>query len=87
MEAIITSFRRGRHHAYPNHLIISIGGIETKEKAEKLVGKAVSWQSPGKEKKVINGEIRSSHGNKGALRVIFETGMPGQCLGQKVKIN
>lgn len=87
MEAIITSFRRGRHHTYPNHLIISVEGIDSREKAEKLVGKKVSWQSPGKEKKIIAGEVKAPHGNKGGLRVIFEKGMPGQCLSQKVKIN
>jgi len=56
----------------------------TKEAAEKLVDKKVTWKSPaGKE---INGRIASSHGNKGALRAIFETGMPGQAIGQKVVI-
>jgi ribosomal protein L35AE/L33A len=34
----------------------------------------------------MSGKVAASHGNSGAVRVIFETGMPGQALGQKVKI-
>lgn len=68
-------------------MIIGVEGVDSREKAEKLVGKIVSWFSPGKEKKEIKGEIRSAHGNSGAVRAIFETGMPGQSVGQKVKIN
>jgi large subunit ribosomal protein L35Ae len=65
-------------------MILIVASIDTKEAAEKLVDKKVTWKSPaGKE---INGRIASSHGNKGALRAIFETGMPGQAIGQKVVI-
>ena len=84
MEAIIVSFRRGKHTQYHNQMIIKPNDVDSKDKASELVGKSVSWKSPaGKE---IKGDIRSAHGNKGALRVIFETGMPGQSLGNKVKI-
>jgi len=30
--------------------------------------------------------VRSPHGNKGALRVLFERGMPGQAIGTKVEL-
>ena len=54
-----------------------------KEEATALVGKTVTWKSPaGKE---IKGEIRAAHGNKGAVRVLFETGMPGQAVGSTVE--
>ena len=32
------------------------------------------------------GVIKTTHGNKGCLRVHFEKGMPGQSLGTKVRI-
>jgi large subunit ribosomal protein L35Ae len=52
-----------------------------------LVGKKVEWHNPeGKDKKVISGKVSVAHGGKGALRVVFERGMPGQSLGTKVKI-
>lgn len=84
MEATIASFRGSRRKRSHNHMIIKIEGIETREKAQGLVGKKVTWTSPGK--KELKGTIRSAHGNKGAVRAIFETGMPGQCLGTETKI-
>ncbi|MDD5178105.1 MAG: 50S ribosomal protein L35ae [Candidatus Nanoarchaeia archaeon] len=84
MEAMINTFRMGRHTHQTNQMIISIKSIDNKEKAEKLVGKKVSWKSPkGTE---IKGEIRAIHGNNGALRVLFEKGMPGQAVGTKVEV-
>jgi len=54
------------------------------KKANALIGKKVVWSSPAK--KEIKGLVKSAHGCKGALRVLFEKGMPGQSIGQKVKI-
>ena len=86
MNGIIASFRGARRTRYTNHMIILVEGVDSKEKAEKLVGKLVTWTSPGKLKKEIKGKVASAHGNKGAVRVIFEKGMPGQSLSTKVKI-
>jgi|TARA_B100001971_G_C18167437_1_gene525058 large subunit ribosomal protein L35Ae len=84
MEGIIASFKRGKHVQTTNQMIVVVDSIKDKEKAADLVGKNVIWKSPaGKE---IKGVVRASHGNKGALRVLFETGMPGQSLGNKVKV-
>ena len=83
MEGIISNFRSARHHQNDRQMIIVVDGM-TKEKAQSLVGKKVVWKSPaGKE---INGEISAVHGNKGAVRAIFEKGMPGQAVNSKVKI-
>lgn len=83
MEGKIVNFRSARHHQYDTHMIIEVDGMD-KEKAASLVGKKVVWTSPaGKE---LKGEIKAVHGNSGAVRAIFETGMPGQAVGSKVKI-
>jgi len=67
-----------------NHIIVYPSDISNREKAAGLVGKQVVWKSPkGKE---INGKVASAHGNKGAVRVIFEKGLPGQSLSTKVEI-
>jgi large subunit ribosomal protein L35Ae len=66
-------------------MIIIVDGVDSKEKAAELVGKEVVWKSPaGKE---LKGKVASSHGNKGAIRALFDTGMPGQSLGKEVEIN
>ena len=84
MEGVIVSFRRGRHTQHHNQMVVSVNEIGNKEKATSLVGKNVVWKSPaGKE---IKGIVGAAHGNNGALRVLFESGMPGQSLGNKVKV-
>lgn len=83
MEAVIASFRRGRHTQTNNQMILKIEGLN-KKKAESMLGKIVVWKSPaGKE---IKGKISNLHGNSGALRAIFERGMPGQSLGTKAEV-
>jgi len=84
MEGVIKNFKRGRK-TYTGNQMIVYGLAKSKEEAGKLVGKKAVWKSPaGKE---INGEIRSAHGNKGAVRVLFSSGMPGQAIGSKVVIS
>ena len=84
MEGVIVNFRGSRRVKKGNHMIVEVNGFDDKEKAAKLVGKKVTWVSPGK--KQIIGKVASIHGNSGAIRIIFETGMPGQSIGQKVAI-
>jgi large subunit ribosomal protein L35Ae len=84
MEGTIVNFRRNRHTTSPTHMIIAVEGVDRKDKAAALVGKEVVWKSPAN--KEIKGKIASAHGNSGAVRAIFETGMPGQSLGTKVQI-
>ena len=84
MEGIISNFRSSRTRQHNNQMIIVIDSITTKEKAQSLVGKTAVWTSPAKRE--IKGSISSAHGNKGAVRAIFEKGMPGQSVGSKVKI-
>lgn len=84
MEGTIHSFRRGRKTVSGNHVIAIVKDTDNREKASKLVGKKAVWKSPaGKE---IKGVVKAAHGNKGALRILFEKGMPGQSIGEKVKI-
>jgi len=78
------NFRGGRHTHYGNQMIIIVDGVDSKEKANALIGKKITWSSPAK--KEIKGIVRSAHGSKGAVRVLFEKGMPGQSICQKVKI-
>ncbi len=80
----VIQFRRGRHTVHERHFLIEVEGVDTKEKAGKLVGKGVEWKSPAG--KIIKGKISSSHGNKGVVRAIFEKGLPGQAVTTSVEI-
>jgi len=86
MEGRISGFRGSFRRKRGNHMIIVVDGVTSKEKAQALVGKTVVWTAPGKDRKQLKGKIAAAHGNKGAIRAIFETGMPGQSLGEAVKI-
>ncbi len=84
MKAKIANFRRGRHTQKTNQMILYVEGVETIEAAKKLVGKTVVFKtSTGKE---IKGKVSNAHGNNGAVRVLFEKGMPGQAIGSDVEI-
>lgn len=84
MEGTIVNYRSSVHCQVQNQMVVVVQGVDSRKKAEELVGKKVIWASPAK--KEISGEVRSAHGNRGALRVLFERGMPGQAVGQNVKI-
>jgi large subunit ribosomal protein L35Ae len=86
MEARIVSFRRGKRTQYTNQMIVRVEGVETKEEATKLIKKGLVWRTPGKLSKEINGVIKTTHGNRGLVRVHFERGMPGQSLTSKVTL-
>ena len=85
MKGRIVNYRMGRQTQNPYQMIVKVEGVTSKEDAGKLKGKKVVWKTPsGKE---ISGKVAGSHGNKGALRVRFEKGMPGQAIGSEVSLS
>ena len=84
MEGTIVHFRGSRRVKRTNQMILQVPGVDDKEKAAKLVGKKVVWKTSAG--KPMTGQITNIHGNSGALRVRFDTGMPGQSIGQKVVV-
>ena len=65
-------------------MILLVDTVTSREKAKEMMSKKVVWTSPAGKK--IEGKVTNVHGNKGAMRVQFETGMPGQAIGHKVKV-
>jgi large subunit ribosomal protein L35Ae len=84
VNARIIQFRRGKRTMHEKHMLIEIEGIDSREKAQEYVGKDIEWTSPSK--KIISGKIAATHGGKGVVRAIFESGLPGQSIGTEVKI-
>ncbi|PIN73395.1 50S ribosomal protein L35ae [Candidatus Woesearchaeota archaeon CG10_big_fil_rev_8_21_14_0_10_45_16] len=83
MEATVMHFRQGRHHQNTGQMIIKVA--DTADAAAKVIGKEVVWTSPAGAE--IKGKISALHGRKGNVRAIFaEKGLPGQSLGQKIKV-
>lgn len=86
MAGTIVNFRGSYKRKKHNQMIVQLEKVDKREKAKELIGKKVVWISPGKEKKQIVGQISRAHGNKGAVSVVFEKGMPGQSLGTEVEV-
>jgi len=84
MKAVVVNYRRGRHTQNPHQMILKAEGVDTKEAAEKLKGRQAVWTSPAG--KQLTGTVLGAHGNKGALRARFETGLPGQAIGTPAEI-
>ena len=83
MEGTIVNYRRNSTGQTSNHLVVTVKDVDSRDKASKLVGKKVIYNTG---KKDIVGKINTIHGNSGALRAVFEQAIPGQALGKKVKI-
>ncbi len=84
MEGQLLHYRRGIRTFHGNQMILSVSSVESREKAKSMIGKKVTWTSPAGKK--LEGKVTNVHGNKGAMRVQFDTGMPGQAIGQKVLV-
>lgn len=84
MNGTIVNYKGGKHRQVTNQMIVVITTVKNREEATKLVGKTVTYNTGLKD---ITGEVRSAHGNSGAIRVLFQTGMPGQAIGKGVAIN
>jgi len=84
MEGIISNFRMSRHRTRHYQMIVKPAESHNLESAKQLIGSKVVWKSPaGKE---IAGAITKEHGRNGYVRVLFESGMPGQAISNKVEI-
>lgn len=83
MKGIIVQFRRSRHRIKEKHYLLDLG-VGSREEAKKMAGKVVSWKSPSG--KIISGKISDAHGNKGLVRAIFESGLPGQAITNEVEV-
>jgi len=84
-KGLVVQFRRSRNNYTPRHFLIEIKECDNREKAAKFIGKDVEWKSPAN--KSIKGKIAAAHGNKGVVRAIFDTGLPGQSIGTSVEIS
>ena len=83
MKGIVVQFRRSKRRIHERHYLLDVG-LTKREDAVKLAGKTVEWKSPAG--KVISGKISDAHGNKGIVRAIFESGLPGQAITTEVEV-
>jgi len=83
IKGIIKNYRQGVRTQYTNQIIVRIEEFD-KEKSKKLVGKKAVWLTASGKRLV--GKVAGVHGNKGAVRVRFDKGLPGQAIGTEITI-
>jgi len=83
MNGVIVNYRRGKRTMTGNQMVVEFEGIDSRAKASALMGKPVQWETPSKKR--IVGTISRLHGNKGAVIVRFNKGLPGQSIGTSVE--
>ena len=83
IKGVIKNYRQGVRTQYTNQIIVNIENYD-KEKSKKLVGKKAIWLTSSGKK--IIGKVASVHGNKGAVRIRFDKGLPGQAIGTEITI-
>ena len=80
---VIMNYRRGRHTQNTKHILLNFNFASYREAAP-TIGKEVEWISPAG--KILKGKIVALHGRNGVVRAIFTKGLPGEAIGQPVKI-
>lgn len=83
MKGIVVQFRRSRHRIKEKHYLLDLG-FQNRDEAKKAAGKLVAWKSSAG--KIIKGKVSDAHGNKGLVRAIFESGLPGQAMATPVEV-
>jgi large subunit ribosomal protein L35Ae len=79
----IVNYRIGIRTQMSRECLIQFTGVVSAAQAGQLIGQKVVWK--GENKKFI-GKIIGFHGKKGAVRVKFKKGVPGQALGTTVEL-
>ena len=79
---MIINYRLGRKTQYPRECLIKVLEVDPSD-SKQMIGWKVGW--PADDPKIY-GKIVGFHGRRGALRVRFKRGVPGQALNSRVKI-
>lgn len=82
------SHRRGQRRLHPTQALLKIDNVHSKEQAAAYLNNAVLfyYTRPDGEAVYNNGYIKAVHGNKGAVRAIFERNLAPKAQGQRVFI-
>jgi large subunit ribosomal protein L35Ae len=79
----ITNYRIGIKSQTSNECLIEFEGLDSKSLAGKLIGQKVTWKGINS---TLIGQVMSTHGRNGMVRVRFRRGVPGQAIGTKVEL-
>jgi large subunit ribosomal protein L35Ae len=81
-EAVVLNYRLGYKSQRARECLIKVLGVDASI-SRKLIGWKVGW--PVDNPRIV-GRISRHHGRTGTLRARFRKGLPGQAIGDRVKI-
>ena len=88
----ILGYKRAMRDQHPNHSLIKIEGVVTKDDAEYYLGKKIAYvykaksEKSGSKFRCIWGKVTSKHGNGGAVQAKFAKNLPPKSFGGPVRI-
>ena len=89
---VFVGFRRNLGNQRPQHALLNVEGVRTKEDAQFYLGKRVAFiykakrLIDGRRFRVIWGRIQRVHGNSGVVRAHFRTNLPSRAMGAQVRV-
>ena len=90
--AVFSGFKRAIKRQHPGQALLHIEGCQSKKASEFYLGKTAclvrhTQKKDSKTKfKPIYGKIIASHGKSGTVRAKFASNLPGQYIGEEVRV-
>jgi large subunit ribosomal protein L35Ae len=91
-KAVVTGYTRGKSDQKPNHSILKIEGVSTKEDTKFYLGKRVAYVykakslKSGSKVRAVWGKITRHHGNSGSVQAKFARNLPAKSFGAPVRV-
>ena len=91
-KAVVTGYTKGKSDQKPNHCILKLEGVSTKEDTKFYLGKRVAYIYKAKSLKAdtkfraVWGKITRHHGNSGSVQAKFARNLPSKSFGTAVRV-
>jgi large subunit ribosomal protein L35Ae len=91
-KGVVLGYKRAMRDQHPNHSLVKIEGVSTKEDAEYYMGKRIAYvykaktEKAGSNYRCVWGKITRQHGNGGVVRAKFSKNLPPKSFGGPVRI-
>jgi large subunit ribosomal protein L35Ae len=91
-KAVVTGYTKGKSDQKPNHSILKIEGVSTKDATQFYLGKRVAYiykaksEKDGSKARAIWGKITRHHGNSGAVQAKFSRNLPAKSFGSPLRV-
>ena len=89
---VFSGFRRSRLNQHPNQALVHIEGCQDVKGAQFYLGKKVVIVRKAENEKnnsryrALWGKVISTHGKSGVVRAKFKRNLPGEAIGEKVRV-